>query len=125
MNLNQTLIWTDKEGVDHLIREMPVGYKRNVVAFLEQRAARIAADYTLAELAFLSTPLPVVIGVDPDGNPVTSGTADLMPMGEMAQDAYEEELNERRRDPIGWLHNTPLVREMLWQIEHRIGEREK
>lgn len=104
--LNQDKVWVDANGKHHEIEAMSVRYKVNVAAFLQRRAARLADLYSYGEItAVMSGP--------------------LAPMGEMAQDAVEVELEladkARTADPVGWLLQTALLRRLISDIEANMG----
>ena len=110
--LHQDLVWHRRDGLPVALAEMDAGYCRNVIRMLERTAPSIQLKYTMAELTALTRPIPTVIGEDMDGTPVLASRQDwtsLMPSGEMAQDAFNRELEQRAADPVTWLHTLPLL----------------
>lgn len=66
VSLGQTDIWVDRQGAEHLVDEMSVRYKANVIGFLERRAPHIVAEVLVKQLfaamARMAAPVPCVIG---------------------------------------------------------------
>lgn len=73
ISLGQTEVWVDRQGREHLVEEMSVRYKANVIGFLERRAPRIVgralADHYVAQVGRMFQPVPCVQceGLDGDG----------------------------------------------------------
>jgi hypothetical protein len=104
--LNQTQTWVDGIGRAHLIDDMSVRYKANVVAYLQRRAANLAEMYAYGQVAAIEAG---------------------MPMGEAASDmlelAVEAEEREREDNPNAWLSRTPLVMRLLVDVAQGNGGR--
>ncbi len=99
--LHQDLVWHRRDGRPVALAAMDAGYCRNVIRMLERTAPSIQLTYTMAELTALTRPIPTAIRVDLDGTPVLASRRDwtsLMPSGEMAQDAFNQELEQRAAD---------------------------
>lgn len=90
---NQDRLWRDNEGTVWELAKMRPRHLRNLLAFLERRASYLAM--TCVDGMFVS-PIPIT--------------------GEMACDdmerAYEESLEEAMVDPLGYLRQTPLMKEI-------------
>lgn len=93
--LDQADVWVDKEGQRHLVEEMSVRYKSNVVGYLERRARAVASQYAVHAVHALP---------DPDW------------VGEAAFDSLMHEVNATwdalLGDPLVWLRGTTLVQRL-------------
>lgn len=98
--LHQTENWRDRQGVEHRLADLDTRHLENIVGMLERNADGLMMRDMAAELAYLSRAIRTVTGE----------ITNMLPQGEMAQDAYQNELDQRAADPSGWLHRTPLVR---------------
>ena len=83
--LTQDTLWIDANDVRREVSAMHPVYVRRVVAYLERMAPEIELLFSMSEvLAF-------------------DGTSE-------SEQAMEEALDERRRDPVAWLRTMPLMR---------------
>ena len=86
----QAVWWRDATGFWHRIAEMEISHAANLVGWLERRAAMLHFKYGMALC----------------GGPV--------PMGEMAQDAWSDVLEElAEQDPLAWLYETKLYQAVV------------
>lgn len=108
----QTTVWTTKDGTDIPLTSMTPEHRRNALAMVMRNAALIESQLTAGELQRLMQPVPTVIGED-HGVPVLGPSENLMPRGEMAQDAFDAMLDERMRNPRQFVLTLPLVVELV------------
>jgi hypothetical protein len=108
--LNQGEWWFPDGRPRVRIADMDESWRRNAAAFLLRHARGAEFRYTLGELDVLSTPVPFVVGVREDGTVVerTDPSVTLGPSGDMACDAFDREVEERRDHPEEWLKVTTL-----------------
>lgn len=88
--------WTDATGTEHRIDEMSARYCRNVIAFLDRQAQRIAFAVGFA---------------------MASGP---QPTGEAANDCFDAAMADLD-DPVRWLHGTTLVEALRRQADNPDG----
>lgn len=96
--LEQDQVWYNREGDEILLEDMSLRYLKNVLAFVERRAAFLKARAE-AQLLFWCG----------------------QPHGDMAQDALDSILAEvLDQEPTTWLYGQPLVARLdyLVKIEH-------
>lgn len=97
--LNQTETWKTRDGRLIKLEDLELSHLKNIVAMLERKAETIEMVYSLNELGWLEN----------------------MPMGDHAQDAFENALDERARNPVSWLRSMPLLRELNRLIAEKEG----
>lgn len=109
----QTKVWTTKDGTDIPLADMTPEHRRNALAHTLRHAAMIESQVTMQELVYLATPRPTVTGIDQHGAPIPGPPVNMMPSGEMAQDAFDAAMDERARNPRQFVTTLPLVQELL------------
>ena len=92
--LNQTETWVDGVGRPHLIENMSVRYKANVVAYMHRRAANLAVMYFAGS---------ALVEID-----VPHGPASVS-------------VPEQTTDPHVWLSRTPLMMRLLVDVAQGSG----
>ncbi|MEU8040944.1 hypothetical protein [Streptosporangium sp. NPDC049078] len=111
--LDQGETWVPNGKPALPITDMDITWRHNASQWLLRQAKPLAWRYGMGELAFIyGTTAPTLIP-DETGHPVPGpDVAVFAPMGEMAQEALERELDdaqeERDADPEAWLKSTPL-----------------
>lgn len=88
--LHQNVWWYPHRRPALRIAAMEKPYRYNTTRLLERRAPQLAGQEHRSMAGWLSHPLG--------------------PGGDMATDAFEREMDDLLRDPLGWLHERPLMR---------------
>jgi hypothetical protein len=93
--LSQDAIWRDADGAAHRISDMTELYRRNCARWLERRAERLAAEYTIGEHLLAANTV----------------------FGEAAQEALDDALETgarvRNMYPLSWMQVTPLYKALM------------
>jgi hypothetical protein len=96
--LSQTETWVDGIGRPHLIENMSVRYKANVIAWLHRRAANLAEMYAAGQV--------VELAIERSAH----GPAELIVVTDEIAD-----------DPHAWLSSTPLMMQLLVDVAQGVG----
>jgi hypothetical protein len=108
----QTEYWTRRDGTRILLQEMELSHIKATIAMLDRQAPRIAMRHGLRLMSAALCTAPTVIGVDEHGRDIEGPSVSLGPSGDLAQNAFDRELDELRTHPHHWLHTLPLVRKL-------------
>ena len=108
----QTKVWTTADGEDIPLADMTPTHRRNALTWALRRAPEIEAQATVQELQYLMRPVPTVVGEMPGGVPILGPSVNMMPRGEMAQDAFDAMLEDRGRNPRAFVMGLPLIQEL-------------
>lgn len=103
--LNQTEFWADETGTVHLIEDMPVKYKQEVLEFLEDRIPMLQLDYIFGRAIS-----------DPPG---MFFTVESQRWAEMDFDRQQIEMFIEH--PATWFEDLPLVQRLRFDVLHGIG----
>lgn len=90
----QTQVWVDRLGIPHALHEMSADYLTNVIAFLRRRAPEWHLDTLIDATADLADALRH------EADPAQLEPAMTQVKGLLAL------------DPVGWIDDTPLMREL-------------
>ncbi|MEV0382863.1 hypothetical protein [Nonomuraea sp. NPDC050643] len=124
--LSQEATWVPNGRPPLRVSEMDAAWRHNAANWLLRQAGTLAMRFGIGEIAFIySTTAPTVIS-DANGEPVPGPDMPVFaPMGEMAQDALERELDgsqqARDADPEGWLKTTPLYQALVKDLPDNIA----
>jgi hypothetical protein len=136
-SLFQTETWTDGNGEVHLISEMSLSHKLNVVAYIERAAPRIMETAYLRAAGnpdHLGEPEEILqcVVAEIDGEPIECGATHLWSHGvwhgrgpvpgSEADDLLQEYgIKASAAAAVVWVRQTPLVKHLVADIEAAIG----
>ncbi|RKR92845.1 hypothetical protein BDK92_7327 [Micromonospora pisi] len=113
---NQGEIWLPKPPRERVrVADMGREWRFNAARFLERRAKALEFRYGFGEISAMSAPVWFDVVGEDNGRPVTAGPgmSDLDLMSDSASDAFDQAMDQRVADPVGWLRSTVLYRALV------------
>lgn len=125
--LSQGSTWVPNGKPPLAISEMDATWRYNSANWLLRRAKALTTRYGLGEIQFIYGTTAQSVVSNEAGDPVAGPEVPVFaPMGEMAQDALERELDEAERardaDPEAWLKSTELYQALVKDLPGDVAD---